>query len=283
MKQILLSLGSAALAAALLCSCGPFQVAEKVVGRSDLEQIAEGLAKQAEDSANISEAEKAGLVRWTYTAETDVDKIKIEEHNASVRIETGNVDRVQVSYMDYADSRGYKLSQGNNALRITNDSSTAGSSGVTYTTVITLPEKEYREIEIEADNSSVVVMDVEADSVCLRNSSNTDVQLSGLAVQQIHTSLISGMVTVSDSTGYKLAVSLNTGMIQLENTDMEQYDCQVETGSIEGTILGDPDEYNIRTSVDVGSNQLPSMARKEGDRGLRFHAGTGNINVQFAG
>lgn len=283
MKHVLLSLGSAALAAALLCSCGPFQVAEKVVDRSDLEQIAEGLAMQAEDSANVSEAQRAGLVQRTYTAESDVDKIKIQERYASIRIETGNVERVQVSYMDSADRQDYRFSEGDSTLRIKNGSDTVGNDGLTYTTVITLPEKEYAEIEIEADNSTVTVLDVTADSVWLRNSSNTDVQLGGLTAQQIHTSLINGMATVSDTTAYRLAVRLNTGMIQLEDTEIEHYDCQVETGNIEGTVVGDPDEYNIRTSVDVGSNQLPSVARKRGDKDLRFHVGTGNINVQFAG
>ena len=282
MKQILLSLGSAVLAAALLCSCGSFQVAEKVMDQSDLQQIAEGLAMRAEDSANISEAKKAGLVQQTYTAEMDVDKIRIEEDYASVRIETGNVDRVQVSYMDHANSQAYRFSEGNDTLRIKNDSTTS-SSGVIYTTVITLPEKEYKEIEIEASNSSIIKMDVAADSVWVHNSSNTDVQLGGLTSRQIYTSLINGTVTVSDSAAYRLAVRLNTGMIQLEENVVEHYDCQVENGTIEGTVVGDPDEYNIRTSVDMGSNQLPSAARKRGNKDLRFHVGNGEINVQFAG
>lgn len=280
MKQILLSLGSAVLAAALLCSCGPFQVAEKVMDQSDLQQIAEGLAMRAEDSANISEAEKSGLVRRTYTAEADVDKIKIQEYDASIRIETGSVDRVQVTYMDFADSQDYQFSEGDDTLRITNDSNT---TDVTYTTVITLPQKEYTEIEIEADNGSVTVLNAAANSVWLHNSSNTDVQLSGLTAQKIYTSLINGMVTVSDTTAYKLNVRLSNGMVELEDTEIENYDCQVENGTIEGTVVGDPDEYNIRTSVDVGSNHLPSTARKRGDKTLRFHVGNGEINVQFAG
>lgn len=280
MKQILLSLGSAVLAAALLCSCGPFQVAEKVMDQSDLQQIAEGLAMRAEDSANISEAEKSGLVRRTYTAETDADKIKIQEHDASIRMETGNVDRVQVTYMDFADSQDYQFSEGDDTLRITNDSN---STDVTYTTVITLPQKEYKEIEIETDNGSVTVLNVAANSVWLHNSSNTDVQLSGLTAQKVYTSLINGMVTVSDTTAYKLNVRLSNGMVELEDTEIENYDCQVENGTIEGTVVGDPDEYNIRTSVDVGSNHLPSTARKRGDKTLRFHVGNGEINVQFAG
>ena len=280
MKQILLSLGSAVLAAALLCSCGSFQVAEKVMDQSDLQQIAEGLAMRAEDSANISEAEKSGLVRRTYTAEADVDKIKIQEHDASIRIETGSVDRVQVTYMDFADSQDYQFSEGDDTLRITNDSN---STDVTYTTVITLPQKEYKEIEIETDNGSVTVLNVAANSVRLHNSSNTDVQLSGLTAQKVYTSLINGMVTVSDTTAYKLNVRLSNGMVELEDTEIENYDCQVENGTIEGTVVGDPDEYNIRTSVDVGSNHLPSTARKRGDKTLRFHVGNGEINVQFAG
>ena len=280
MKQILLSLGSAVLAAALLCSCGSFQVAEKVMDQSDLQQIAEGLAMRAEDSANISEAEKSGLVRRTYTAEADVDKIKIQEHDASIRIETGSVDRVQVTYMDFADSQDYQFSEGDDTLRITNDSN---STDVTYTTVITLPQKEYKEIEIETDNGSVTVLNVAANSVWLHNSSNTDVQLSGLTAQKVYTSVINGMVTVSDTTAYKLNVRLSNGMVELEDTEIENYDCQVENGTIEGTVVGDPDEYNIRTSVDVGRNHLPSTARKRGDKTLRFHVGNGEINVQFAG
>ena len=127
------------------------------------------------------------------------------------------------------------------------------------------------------------MLNVAANSVWLHNSSNTDVQLSGLTAQKVYTSLINGMVTVSDTTAYKLNVRLSNGMVELEDTEIENYDCQVENGTIEGTVVGDPDEYNIRTSVDVGSNHLPSTARKRGDKTLRFHVGNGEINVQFAG
>ena len=282
MKHILLSLGSAALAAALLCSCGPFQVAEKVVDQADLVQIAEGLATHAENSANVSEARRAGLVQKTYTAESEVDKIKIDEKDASLRIETGNVDRVQVSYMEPKYSQNYRISEGDSTLRIQSNR-TEIDADLTYTTVITLPEKEYASIEIEADDSTVAVLDVAADSVRMWRSSNAMVQFSGLTSDQIKATVNNGMVTVSDTTAARLDVSLDNGIIALEDTQVDQYECQVENGSIEGTLIGQAGEYNIRTSVDVGRNPLPSSARKWGDKKLQFHVGNGEINVKFAG
>ena len=280
MKPILLSLGAAALAAALLCSCGPFQVAEKVMDQADLVQIAAGLAIHAENTDNIDKALEAGLVQQTYTAEADVDKIKIQERHASLRIETGNVDRVQVSYMDDAYRQDYKISEGTDTLRITNSSR---NTDVTYTTVITLPEKEYTSIEIEADDSTVTVVDVAADSVKMWRSSNAMVQFGGLTSGQIDAAVNNGMVTVSDTTAASLDVTVDNGMVSLEDTQVDHYDCEVENGSISGTLIGQPDEYNIRTSVDVGRNRLPSSARKRGDKDLKFHVGNGEINVQFAG
>lgn len=284
MKHILLSFGSAALAAALLCSCGPFQVAEKVVDQTDLQQIAEGLAMQAEDSANVSEALKAGLVQRTYTAESaNLDKIVIEERYASIRIEPGRTDRIQVSYLESADSQVYRFSEGDSTLRIKNKSRNGVDSDVTYTTVITLPEQQYQAIEVKADNSSVTVRDVDVDSVWLRNSSNTIVQFSGLNAGRINASLINGIATVSDTTAASLDVSVSNGILRLENTQVDRYDGQVENGSIEGSILGQADEYDIRTSVDVGSNKLPSNSNSRAAKDLRLHVGNGTINVQFAG
>lgn len=282
MKQILLSAGSAALAAALLCSCVPFQIASKVLDESnqvigqDLEDIADSI--QASQEVQIS-----GLTRRTYTASQNITGLDVESQDAAIRIETADVSQVEVEYVEPSDQTLYRFWVEGSTLKIEKRGQSNGNRSEVETSMkITLPAGAYQEIEIRGTNSGVKIQDVEVQSLELENS-NSSVSLSGLTVGELSGEVKNGGVKVSDTSAQKIELELSNGSIAFDNAQADDYECEVSNGTISGTLAGREEDYNIRTSVGMGSNNLPSSTKTGAGKSIEFHVDNGSIKVQFAG
>lgn len=283
MKQILLSVGSAALAAALLCSCAPFQIASKVLDESELSQAVETVGQQAEDTQIVSQALSAGMVQRVYVAEQNVTSLDVESVDAAIRIETADVSQVEVEYVEPSDQSWYRFWVEGSTLKIEKRGQTNGNrSEVEIAMKITLPVREYQEIEVHSTTSGVKMQDVEVWSLELETT-NSSISLSGLTVGELSGEAKNGSVKVEDTVARKIELELNNGTIAFDNAQADDYECEVSNGSISGTLAGREEDYNIRTSVGMGSNSLPSSTRSGAGKSIEFHVDNGNIKVQFAG
>ena len=117
MKQILLLAGSAALAAALLCSCATLQIASKVLDGSG-QAVEQELEDMASSIQAAQEVQASDLARRTYTTSQNITKVEIQEVDANLSIKTGNTDEIRVTYIEPEAQSLYTFEVEGNTLKI---------------------------------------------------------------------------------------------------------------------------------------------------------------------
>lgn len=286
MKPMMLSVCSAALAAVMLCSCAPFQVATKVLDDSNLKGAAEAVGEElAGEAASVQAASsvlKENMIRQTYTTRENITKIEISDLDAAIEIKTADTDEIQVVYKEPADQSLYSFEIKGSTLEIRKTGRIVSNGGPTPTTVITLPAKEYQSIDVEANNLSLVTTDLDARQLDFEGS-NASFQITGGNVNDLSISADNAAVTLSETTAKKIDVEADNGDVHFDQTQADAYECELDNGSIHGVLLGRQDEYNIRVTAEDKNTNLKTNGNTGAAKSIRFEVNNGNIEVRLVG
>lgn len=291
MTRLAKRIGSAVLAAGLVCGC--------IL------------------PASAAEAEEARILQYE-TAEP-VSAVTANVENAELVIQAGQTDKITVeSAADGTGKYSYNCTVTDGVLTVDVDaiepeevySRETDRSGVhtTYgrfynnTITVTLPAKTYASLCAEVDNGGIRFADVEADalqakvkngSVAVQNVKADTVQTkiengSTLAMDvtagTLRTEVGNGKIKFRNVTAGTLQANLKTGSIGFEKANASVYKCDVKTGSIQGTLQGDQAAYRISVGLDWnwGMSSLKDQPGNGSGKSIDFHVQFGNVDVSFA-
>lgn len=281
MKQWMLPVCAAALAAAVLCSCAPLQVATKVLGDSDLEDAAQAVGEELASQASSVQSDKVvltdDLVRQTYSTDQDVAKIEIEELDSNLEIRTGSGDEIRVTYVEKANQNLYTFEVKGSTLKIKKTGRIIQEDSSVPATVIILPAKEYQSIEIEADNlyldmSGLDVAELDAEA------RNGYFKVSDLKAQNASFTADNGVTNLTDVIAQKLDLEMDNGTLDLNRTRVDYYKCEMDNGQISGTLTGREDEYNVRISID---GKIQSNGNTSAGKTIDLKLDQGDVKLNF--
>lgn len=280
MKQILLSVGSAALAAALLCSCAPFQIASKVLDESE-QAIGQELEDMADSIQAAREVQASDLARRTYTTSQNITKVEIEEVDANLTIKTADTDEIRVTYIEPAAQSLYTFEVKGSTLKI-RKLGRLENMGSTPATVITLPAGTYEEIEIEADNTSLTLEDLDVRKLDVE-ADNLSLDFTGGSTGELSLKANNAAVELSKLTAQKVEIEADNGAVHFDQTQADAYECDLHNGTIEGVLIGRNDEYNIKVSARDEYTNLKTNGNTAAPKSIDFSVDNGEIRVRLLG
>ena len=239
-------------------------------------------------SLPVSAAETEAMARQYETAQT-VKAVVIEAENTDLVIQKGKGNKVQGE--GSADPYGtyeYSFALKDGVLSIQVESlegeevedwgferaivvsvEGAGKNARTFIwdnqVTVTLPDRLYDRIEVENENGSIEIGEIEVEQISLEGD-NGDITLTGTA-------------------GNEIAAHTQNGNVVLEEPDGMQYDCTTKNGDIKATLTGTRADYQIATK---GKMRLSGLWGDEKDAGTekipaKFETENGYIEVHFAG
>lgn len=280
MKQILLSVGSAALAAALLCSCAPFQIASKVLDESE-QAIEQELEDMADSIQAAQEVQTSDLARRTYTTSQNITKVEIEEVGANLTIKTADTDEVRVTYIEPSAQSLYTFEVNGSTLKI-RKLGRLENMGSTPATVITLPARAYENIEIEADNAGLTLEDLDVRNLEVE-AKNLSLKMEGGTAGELSVNANNAAVELSKMTSEKIEIEADNSVVHFDQTQANAYECDLNNGNIEGVLIGRNDEYNIKVSARDEYTNLKTNGNTAAQKSIDFSVNNGKIRVRLLG
>ena len=280
MKQILLSVVSAALAAALLCSCAPFQIASKVLDESDLADALEQELEAASAQA-VQEVQTSDLTRRTYTTSQNITKVEIEEVGANLTIKTADTDEVRVTYIEPSAQTLYAFEVHGSTLKIQNLGRLENMSS-TPATVITLPARAYENIEINADNAGLTLEDLDVRNLEVE-AKNLSLKMEESTAGELSVNADNAAIELSKMTAEKIEIEADNSVVHFDQTQASAYACDLHNGSIEGVLIGRNDEYNIKVSARDEYTNLKTNGNTTAQKSIDFSVDNGKIQVRLLG
>lgn len=280
MKQILLLAGSAALAAALLCSCATLQIASKVLDGSG-QAVEQELEDMASSIQAAQEVQASDLARRTYTTSQNITKVEIQEVDANLSIKTGNTDEIRVTYIEPKAQSLYTFEVEGNTLKIRKLGRMENLNS-TPATVIVLPARAYEDIEVEADNASLTLKDLDTRRLNVE-ADNISLDITGGNADQLSLKADSAAVELSKITAQKVEIEADNGAVHFDQTQADAYRCDLHNGAIEGVLMGRNDEYNINVSARDEHTNLKSNGNTSAKKSIDFTVNNGGIRVRLLG
>lgn len=278
MKQWMLPVCAAVLAAGIFCSCAPLQVANKVLDDSDLKDAAQVVGKElANEAPSTQTLLTDDLVRQNYTTDQAITQIEIEEMDAVLEIQSGSTQEIQVSYIEPKDRSLYTFEVRGSTLKIKKTGRVDWKDKSTPTTVITLPAKEYQSIEIEGDNLCLAVSGVDVSELDAE-AYNGVFKVNDLQAKDVSFTADNGVTELTNLIAQKLDLEMDNGTLDLDKTRVDHYECEMDNGEISGTITGREDEYNVRVSID---NEVQRYGSTSADKTIDFKLDQGHVKLNF--
>lgn len=280
MKQWMLPVCAAALAAGIFCGCAPLQVATKVLDDSDLgdtaQAVGEELAKEVPATQAASTLLTDDLVRQNYTTDQAITQIEIDEKDANLEIRSGSTKEIQVSYIEPKDRSLYTFEVQGSTLKIKKTGRVKWNDS-TPATVITLPAQEYQSIEIEADN---LYLDVSGLDVAKLDAEagNGYFTVKDLKAQNVSFSADNGVTKLTDLIAQKLDLEMDNGTLDLNRTRVDHYECEMDNGQVSGTLTGREDEYNVRVSI---HDKVQTYGSASADKTVDIKLDQGDVKLNF--
>ena len=218
----------------------PEQASRELAAARYALEVAEGERRAAEDEVLRSQGEVSRCTALLENVERSLESLEGEE------VEDWGFERAIVVSVEGA---------GKNARTFIWDNQVT----------VTLPDRLYDRIEVENENGSIQVGEIEAEQVSLEGD-NGDITLTGTA-------------------GNEIAAHTQNGDVVLEEPDGMQYDCATKNGDIKATLTGTRADYQIATK---GKMRLSGLWGDEKDAGAekipaKFETENGYIEVHFAG
>ena len=245
------------------------------------------------------------FVEKSYECKDEITDIRIRETSGAVVLQTGDTDKVSVSYMDKEDESVYEITESDGRLEIVRKE----KGGFHFFSIdfsehimtVTVPDSLKGSVEISDAGGSIRLDGISAEEIEATNASGsvklndvscekdltvenasgsialTDVDAGGNA--SVHG--VSGGIRLENLTaGKDVKVKNTSGSIKVENLKADG-DISLEntSGSIKGTIAGKESDYSISAHVTTGSSNLQNSS--QGGQALNVSATTGSIKIGF--
>ena len=243
-------------------------------------------------------------VEKSYECKDDVDSVMIKEKSNHVIVQSGDTDKVLVTYYDKKDKELYNIREEKGKLSVVrNDVKEFNFFMIDFTekaTVITLPEDYEGELDLHNTSGGFEIHDVAGSTVNVENTSG-GIELDNVKGEAISVKNSSGGirlndvesdtdVNVSNSSGSISLASVtaggnvdagnSSGGIKLEDLKAGgNINLRNTSGSIRGTIVGNKSDYKIRSEVTSGSSNLDDS--DSGNRELNAKVTSGSIKIEF--
>lgn len=236
-----------------------------------------------------------------YVCTKDVSSIEIEESSNEVFVKKGNVDKVTVDYYYNQKELEYTFEETNSTLtvkRVPKKNSFSGGINIDFDwpkLIVTVPEKEYENIDIMLSSGGVEVSDITVKSLNIQNSSGSakvdsiksenlyvkntsgSISVSGIQTTSLETSNSSGSINLSDISASLVKAQNTSGGIHVENVKASSVYAQSSSGSIHFTTVSADDVNGITTSGGISLEALDAASA------ITLQASSGSIHGSVVG
>ena len=196
----------------------------------------------------------------SYTSKEPVNSIKISEVDANTKLTISNDNDIHVKYWE-GDHDKYKIEVENNALLVEKVESNNEDLNLTdKTTEIQIPSKIYKNIDIKNLNGDIDVECIKGESMILYSTN--------------------GNIEVEKTNNDKLDVKCENGDISIDSIEGKDISLCNNNGNIAGDINDKESEFDIRSKVENGENNLVDKTNNKGKK-LTVQDDCGDVEIQF--
>lgn len=141
--------------------------------------------------------------------------------------------------------------------------------------------EEVTSLQLKNTTGSLYVEGIRGNTDALFDVTTGEVKVSNCAFRTLAASVITGTLRLSETQASESIVGkVTTGDIHPSRISSDRYDMSVTTGSIKGTVYGNPEEYSITVSKVTGTCNL-SDRTVAGEKYLKANVVTGSIDIEF--
>lgn len=271
MKQWMLPVCAAALAAAVLCSCAPLQVATKVLEDRNLESFADSLS-------NEIKSQPSKMIGHDYTAPNEITRIEIDDRDAIIDIKALSVSNVQMTYME-TEYSNYSVQTVGSTLKIKKNTNWREESE-RFTITIKVPSSLLDRLKIEGDNLEVNISNLQVGRLEME-AENSFLMMDNMTGNEVSIEAEQVFARLNNNVLGRLTVEADNSNLELNQVKSDAYDCELENGDISGVLIGQETDYNIRIQVRNGTSTLNSNSNLGAEKSLRFEVDNGNVKTNF--
>lgn len=229
--------------------------------------------------------EKYDYIDKDYTCTGDIDTIVVDENTGKIIVQTGDVDKVTVAYMDDKNKELYNIKEDGGTFSIKRKKEhfhfVFGFDFKSPTMTITVPRDFNGSLSLECTTGKVSASDMTVKSISAESTTG-DVILTNIASkEEVKAEATTGdvkLINVSSEDSIKMECT--TGDVVIENLDAKgDIYLDTTTGDIKGSIVGKITDFAIKSDTTTGDNSLPNTS--EGEKSLKVDTTTGDIKVTF--
>ncbi len=196
----------------------------------------------------------------SYTSKEQVNSIKISEVDANTKLTVSTDNDIHVKYWE-GDHDKYKIEVENNKLLVEKVESNNEDLNLTdKTTEIQIPSKIYKNIDIKNLNGDIDVESIKGESMILYSTN--------------------GNIEVEKTNNDKLDIKSENGDISIDSIEGKDINLYDNNGNISGDINAKEDEFDIRSKVENGENNLVNQINNK-DKKLTVQNNCGDVEIQF--
>lgn len=194
---------------------------------------------------------KQSFTQKNYEADgTQVKEISIDVRDRKIEVSLSKDNQIHIEYAE-SEKEYYDIAvSDNNVLTMTANTDKEWSDFIG-----TKSDAENRKINLQIPDSLLTSLKL--------STTNEDIRLSALNV--------TGAVILSSNGGNISFEKINAG---------NNISLTVKNGSINGSIIGGYDDYNIACEIKKGESNLPSE-KAGGSKGLSVNANNGDVKIEF--
>ena len=250
------------------------------------------------NSKNNSHVEK------TYECKGNIENIRVNERSDHLRVESGDVDKVLVTYYDRKDKELYDIKEDGTTLVVKrNEEKDFSLFQIDFTdkaTVITVPREYDGALELHTSSGGMELNDITATDLTADNKSGS-VKLNNVTADSVKVHNTSGSIKLENVTsGSDISVENTSGSITFTNVTADgdlkakgssgsirleslyaagNINITNTSGSIKGTIHGKESDYKIKAKTTSGGCNLTDS--DSGSRELNVKTTSGGIKIDF--
>lgn len=233
---------------------------------------------------------KLGLEQYDYidkdyTCTGDIDTIVVDENTGKIIVQTGDVDKVTVAYMDDKNKELYNIKEDGGTFSIKRKKEGFhfgfGIEFKSPTMTITVPKDFDGTLQLECTTGKVSARDMTVKSITAESTTGDVILTNIVSKEEVNAEATTGDVKLIDvSSEDSIKMECTTGDVVIENLDAKNaISLNTTTGDIKGTIVGKITDFAIKSDTTTGDNNLPNTS--EGEKSLKADTTTGDIKVTF--
>ena len=249
---------------------------------------------------------KSKYVKREYECSERIDQLRIDSKTDAIRITSGDVMRVRISYWENPGKYEYSCTEADGKLTLAFDMSRGILGGIhcTFkdTTIeVVVPRDFAGSMDVKCTSGKIELTDIHTENISIGCTSGlirlSDVVSQGnitidnksgsiklsevKATKDVSVMNKSGLIRVNDLQTEGAFLSGNTsGGIHFENLKTGgSIHLKSTSGSVKGSIIGKEEDYSILAGTKTGMNNLTNS--RNGGKELNVKVTSGSIKIQF--